>query len=388
MKDKKRVLIITDTYVGIPGGSERHLYNFFNGVSDRFNIIAVQLIPSLNPMLPDGYFLGRENIQLISRPIAKLLGISALKLLNELIHVIRTNDIQVVVSYHEKSDLFNCVLKLLFGKRIVSISSKRDMGFKLSSRLHWLMKKILPVFDGISCPSKSIKQLLISDFCAEEDKVFVINNGVELEHYLDSKAFDRISFIQSLSLPGDHSFISIVGCLKPIKGHKYLIQGFAQFLSKIDKQQKWTLLVLGEGELETELKALTQSLGIEENVIFAGYQTNIHEWLKLSDIAVSASLSEGLSNALVEACAAGCAIVATKVGGNPEIISNGKNGILVEEESAKQIALALLTLAENKELASELRDNAKTKAKLAFSNTIMVDRLEQLYLGTKASGVK
>ena len=388
MNDNKRILIITDTYIGIPGGSERHLYNFCKGVSDHFDIHAYQLIPTLNPMLEDGSFFGRENITLNSKPIASLFSFHSLKVIFELVYLIQSRKIQMVISYHEKSDILNFVLKCIFRRRIVSITSKRDMGFKLTGRLRWLMKKILPSFDGITCPSSSIKELLISEFSAREDKVSIINNGVELEHYLDQGPESRELLIKRLSLPSNCHFITVVGCLKEVKGHSYLIDGFADFLSQQEADKKWMLLVLGEGELELELLNQVKSLDIDESIKFTGYQNNVHDWLKVSDVVVSSSLSEGLSNALIEACAAGCAIIATNVGGNPEVVTNGENGLLIEARSASSISVALSRLAQDEILIKKMGENSRLKAKASFSNTTMVEKLEQYYSSTLMLGVK
>lgn len=388
MNDKKRILIITDTYIGIPGGSERHLYNFCKGVSDHFDIHAYQLIPTYNPMIEDGPFFGRENITLYSKPITSLFSFSSLKVIFELVYLMRSKKIQMVISYHEKSDILNFVLKCIFSRRIASITSKRDMGFKLTGRLRWLMKKILPSFDGITCPSNSIKELLISEFSAREDKVCIINNGVELEHYLDQGEKNRELLIKRLSLPNNYHFITVVGCLKEVKGHSYLIDGFADFLTQKGTDKNWMLLVLGEGELEVELFNQAQSLDIDENIMFTGYQNNVHDWLKVSDIVISSSLSEGLSNALIEACAAGCAIIATSVGGNPEVVTNGENGLLIEAKSASSISVALSRLAQNEALTKRMGQNSRLRAKKSFSNTAMVEKLEQYYSSTLMLGVK
>lgn len=388
MNDKKRILIITDTYIGIPGGSERHLFNFCKGVSDQFEIHAYQLIPTLNPMLEDGPFFGRENITLYSKPITGLFSLSSIKIIFELAYLIQSRKIQMVISYHEKSDILNFVLKCIFRHRIASITSKRDMGFKLTGRLRWLMKKLLPSFDGITCPSGSIKELLISEFSAREDKVCIINNGVELEHYLDQGPENRELLIKRLSLPSNCHFITVVGCLKEVKGHRYLIDGFADFLSQQGADKKWMLLVLGEGELELELLNQAKSLYIDGNIMFTGYQHNVHDWLKVSDVVVSSSLSEGLSNALIEACAAGCAIIATNVGGNPEVVTNGENGLLIEARSASSISVALSRLVQNEALIKKMGENSRLKAKTSFSNTTMVEKLEQYYSSTLILGVK
>jgi L-malate glycosyltransferase len=377
MTTKHGMLIITDTYIGIPGGSERHLYNFCKGVSDQFEIDAYQLIPDQSPMLPDGIFEGKQHIRLNHRPITKLHSLKSIKLLLELIRLIYTKNIKLVVSYHEKADLYNFILKRIFGKKIISISSKRDMGFKLAGRLKNIMLHVTPKFDLITCPSISIKTMLIDEFKVIPDKIHVVNNGVEMQLYSEIVANEKALLKETLGLPTEHNLITVIGCLKEVKGHQYLIEAFSKFLPQA--HNKWTLVMIGEGELEENLRTQAKTLAIEKNVIFTGYQTNIHDWLKVTDIVVSASLSEGLSNALIEACAAARPIIATDVGGNPEIVDDFINGILVSSKNADQLCKALLTLDGDPAMASAMGVQSKRKAEQHYSNSSMVNNLETVY---------
>lgn len=375
MHKKQRMLIITDTYVGMPGGSERHLYNFFRGASGQFRIDAFQMLPERNPMLGDGQFPDKSGIHLHSRPLNKLYGPKGVLLLTELILRVIFQRVDIVVSYHEKADILNYLLKCLFRSRLICISSKRDMGFKLSGRLKKMMQRITPKFDALTCPSESIRDLLISEYNATAQQVFVIKNGVELEKYLSSGIEETIALKEKLQLPQQGKILTIVGCLKPVKGHTFLLEGFRQFLASTD--EKWTLVMVGEGELQPELQAQAEKGGISASVIFTGYQNNVHEWLKASDVVISASLSEGLSNALIEACAAGCPVIATRVGGNPEIVTHGYNGLLIAPESPQEICAALLTL--NEQTINTMGNNARERATMDFSNASMVQQLESFY---------
>lgn len=377
MKDLKNVLIITDTYVGRPGGSERHLHNFLTSVSDDFHVDVIQMIPSGNPMLADGPLVERPNVTLYSRPLINVKSKSMINLIIELWLLIRSNNIKLVVSYHEKSDIVNFILKILPGISFETVSSKRDMGFKLEGTLKRLMHIITPKLKNITAPSQSIVNQMVEEYRVSESNAHVIPNGVHLATYNVTTDANRIVLKEGLGLDKDVKIMTSVGWLKPVKGHQYLLEAFSLFIKQ--NSQKWMLVLLGEGELEKELKEQAVRLCISDYVIFAGFQDNVQDWLGASDLMVSATLSEGLSNALIEATATGLPIVATNVGGNPEVVEHGFNGLLVDKENSLALSTAMDKIVSNNEDYIEMCKNSRIKAERDFSNDTMVSRLEHLY---------
>jgi glycosyltransferase involved in cell wall biosynthesis len=361
----------------MPGGSERHLYNFLTSISDDFQVDVIQMIPSGNPMLQDGPLVERPNVILHSRPLTDIKSRDMLHLVFELYSMIRTKKIKLVVSYHEKSDILNYILNLIPGCSCKTVSSKRDMGFKLEGTLKRLMHFITPKLRNITAPSQSIAQQMIEEYGISESNTHVIPNGVDLTTYMISTDKVRIDLRDKLGLPQDVKIMSSVGWLKPVKGHKYLLEAFSIFTK--GTSQKWILVLLGEGELEEELKDQAKKFSICENVYFVGFQNNVQDWLGASDLMVSATLSEGLSNALIEATATGLPIVATNVGGNPEVVEHDFNGLLVESEDSLGLCRAIESIASNENMYVEMSKNSRIKAERDFSNDTMVSRLETLY---------
>lgn len=377
MSKAKNILIITDTYVGRPGGSERHLHNFLTSISDDFKVDVIQMIPSGNPMLVDGPLEESPNVILHSRPLTSIRTLDMFFLLCELWKLIRVKRINLVISYHEKSDIVNYLLTKLPYIDFITVSSKRDMGFKLEGNLKRLMHYITPRLKNITAPSKSIIDQMVSEFRIERKNGYVIPNGVDLSTYKVQSKKGRIDFQCKLGLPENIKVMSSVGWLKPVKGHQYLLEAFSLFSKK--STNDWMLILLGEGELEEALIAQAERLNIRNKVLFSGFQDNVQEWLAASDMMVSATLSEGLSNALIEATATGLPIVATNVGGNPEVVEHGFNGLLVEKEDSLGLAEAMSILERDEEQFEMMAVNARVKAERDFSNNTMVMRLESLY---------
>lgn len=375
-----QLLVFTDTCVTIYGGSERHLYNFFSGMGDDFNAHVFQLYSEDSLLSNENLFNGKPNVKLMHTPLKSVLSFSIIKLLFEIRRYIKNNNIDIVVSYHEKSDIVNFLLNKLFRVKFVSISSKRDMGFKLSPLLKKLMIIINKKFDFITTPSESIRELLFTEYNTSKATTFCIPNGVDLDVYKQANC-SRDKLRVKLNLATDSFVIGCVANMYKVKGHKYLINGFAKFLNE-NPTINATLVLVGRGELESELKSLAEFLKIKNNVVFVGFQSNVENWLKVFDISVNTSLSEGLSNALIESCSAGVPVLATLVGGNPEIITHKENGFLIEPENSEAVKDGLLYLYESKSRRVDMGHNARKKAEMLYSNEVMVSRLESFYLNT------
>ena len=163
-----------------------------------------------------------------------------------------------------------------------------------------------------------------------------------------------------------------VGRLHEQKGHCYLIQA----VSKVRKEfPKVKLLVTGEGEEENNLKKLVKSLDLTNEVIFAGLSSDIEKILPMAELFILPSLWEGLPNALLEAMAAGLPIIATKVGGIPRVIEDGREGILIAPEDIHGLANAIKKLLTDQKLANTLSANAQRKAVDHFSIETYTDKL-------------
>lgn len=202
----------------------------------------------------------------------------------------------------------------------------------------------------------------------------VIPNGIDVERFENlSKADVR----RKLGLKREEKIIIFVGTLKSVKGVEYLIEA----MSIVNKNNAETKLILiGDGEEKENLKKLVQELNLEHCVFFLGRKSNekIPEHMAASDIFVLPSLSEGFPNVFLEAMASGLPIVATKVGGVPEIIKDGENGFLVEPKNPQQLAEKILFLLENENLKERISQNNREKVK-EYSWEEVVKKLESVY---------
>ncbi|MEE9257434.1 MAG: glycosyltransferase, partial [bacterium] len=179
----------------------------------------------------------------------------------------------------------------------------------------------------------------------------------------------------ALGLPLDGELVISVGRLDPIKGHGTLIDAFAQVLLHRPEAR---LLLAGDGELREAYERRAKELKIHRRVHFLGWREDVSDLLEAVDLFALPSLNEGMGRAAVEAMAAGLAVVATKVGGLPLIVDEGKTGLLVPPEDAGALAATIVHILSSPEARRAMGEAGRRKA-AAFSEDAMVEKIESLY---------
>jgi N-acetyl-alpha-D-glucosaminyl L-malate synthase BshA len=204
--------------------------------------------------------------------------------------------------------------------------------------------------------------------------ITVIPNGLEIQKF---KKSSKENIRRQMNITNDDKIVLFVGRLNSIKGVEYLIESM-EYIKQKDVKTK--LIIVGEGIERRRLELLVNKLFLTKNVLFAGripYE-DIPKYLTLSDMIVLPSLEEGFPNILLEAMASGLPIVATNVGGIPEIIKNGENGFLVAPKNPGAIAEKVLYLFENNELRRRIIENNKEEVK-RYCGQDITEKLEEIY---------
>jgi L-malate glycosyltransferase len=204
--------------------------------------------------------------------------------------------------------------------------------------------------------------------------VTCIRNGIDLEG--KSVRIDRWRTRKDLGIDSETCLIGTVGRLTPVKGIPYLLEA-ATIL--VRQGAKVKILVVGEGGIRQDLIAQTHSLRIADNVVFLGHREDTDVLLQAMDIFALPSLSEGIPMALLEAMAASRPIVASRVGGIPEIIEDGVDGYLVEPMDVNNLAERCRQLIEFPEVARRMGEQGRKRVERDFSATSMADRVASVY---------
>lgn len=184
-----------------------------------------------------------------------------------------------------------------------------------------------------------VKRLLVENEGIPADRIQVIYNGVDASRF--ACAIDGSWVRSALGIGASDRVVVCVARFHPVKDHATLLRGFARVAARIPTAR---LLLVGTGPEESSLRVLAGTLGIAPRVMFVGIRRDVPEILAASDVFAMTSLSEGTSVTLLEAMLSRRPVVVTRVGGNPEIVDDGRTGLLVPQGDADAVGDALVAL--------------------------------------------
>jgi glycosyltransferase involved in cell wall biosynthesis len=247
---------------------------------------------------------------------------------------------------------------------------------KFKTRLFiWFEKLAAKVTNRIITLTNIEKKDYISLGIGKEEKFSTIYCGINIDRFCKK---DKEVLRKEFGFNLDNIIIGWIGRLEKIKGCEYFIRGCRIIKDKM-KDKNIKFLLVGDGLLRPYLEELTGELKLSEDIIFMGNRDNIPEIMNIIDLFVLSSLNEGLGRVILEAMASGVPVVATRVGGVPEIVTDGITGLLIPPSNPEKIAWAVIEILNNKELYSKFSTNCRERAKL-FSLDKMIKDTESLYL--------
>lgn len=208
-----------------------------------------------------------------------------------------------------------------------------------------------------------------------ESRVQVIYNGVELSRYHQPP--DARPLRNQLHIPSGDFLIGAVGRLGPEKGHSYLIEATALLVTRESLPVR--LLIVGEGRNRYALQQTARRCGIADRVLLPGFQRDVMPYQAALDVFCLPSLKEGLSLSALEAMALGKPVIASRVGGTPEVVVDGETGLLVEPANPQALAQALTVLLRNPQRARRMGEAGRARVERLFDLERTVDQIEELY---------
>lgn len=212
----------------------------------------------------------------------------------------------------------------------------------------------------------------------------LIANGVDTDRFAPAAA--PVTAVAGCPFePGRHWLIGTVGRLQTVKNQPALARAFVALLQRRpDLADRARLVFVGDGPLATEIDAILSRAGLRDLAWLAGARSDVPQVLRMLDCFVLPSLTEGTSCTLQEAMACGLPIVATAVGGNPEVVTDGATGSLVPSEDDAAMARALAAYADDAELAQRHGQAARDQAQARYGLEAMVQRYDTLFSGASA----
>lgn len=372
MYKRKGILLLTDTFHGV-GGSERNIAQLLGGINkDKFKLY-ITCFASVKP----AKIMKDKDFPIINLNGAGIYTISGLKNLIFLKRFVSEKKISLIVTYHEGSDFYGLALSVICN--IPVISSRRDMSFKTKSHHRLAYRLGGRYFDSVITVSNAVKHEVVKRCWFPEERIRTIYNAINTADY--GKAQDGIALKSSLGIQPESPVVGMVANIRNIKGYPYFLQAAsiihrynpnAQFLMIGYDMKKSSFTIAG-------LKRYGEEMGISKNLHFLGGREDVADLISIFDVAVLASLSEGFSNVILEYMAAAKPVVATEVGGNPEIVVHGETGLLVPPADASALASAILSILEDKEMALRFSTAGRKRIEERFSLNIMLRNYEDQF---------
>jgi len=295
------------------------------------------------------------------------------KFLKNITQLVKESRIDLIHSHTWGTDFYGYWASKILGVPMLATVHNRYYIFgKWTRRLSY--KVLISHVQKIVAVSKDIQNLLKEDLKLLPQKIKLIYNGIDTSKF--EKKFDQEKLRKELNLLKEDLILGNVGNLREVKDHYTLILSFSK-VSPFFPQAK--LLIIGEGELKTNLFKLRAELELEDKVLLLGHRDDIPSLLNLMDVFILSSRLEGCSISILEAMASGKPVIATRVGGNPELVLEGKTGFLVPSAEPEKLAETIIQLLKDEKLRKKMGEEGRKRVMEKFSRESMVKNYEELY---------
>lgn len=291
---------------------------------------------------------------------------------------IRASGCDVVHAHLGYSAILAPIAARLAGRPCVS--TLHHVPGEVSVRDHvkeWMSVTVSGRLGNLVFVSQASREAFANRFSERPERWRTVYNGVDLAKFSPGAA----SWPAKLPIRPGTPVVTIVAALRRPKGHRVAVEAWR---SVVDRVPDATLLIVGDGDQRRPLERQVDRLGLGANVVFAGASTRIPDLLRASTLVALPSLTEALPTSLIEAAACGKAVVAANVGGVPEVVDDGKTGLLVEPQDVEGFADAVTTLLVDEVRRAEMERAARRAAEQRFDMHAWAAQLRDLYEGQLA----
>lgn len=352
------------------GGTERQLLALANGLDrSRFDL-RVACFKRSGAFLPELEALG---IPVVSYPIRSLHGLRTMKEQLRFARDLRSERTQIVHAFNFYPNVFAIPAARLACVPVI-IATLRDMGDLWTPMQRRAQRWVCRMAHRVVANADAVREQALKDGY-EPEKVCVIHNGLDLAKF--ASAPDHLHQREALGLPPHVPVVAVFSRLNnEVKGISCFLEAAARS-ALVHPDARF--LVVGDGPLRADLEALAERLGLGNRVRFTGFRSDVGETMAAVSISVIPSQSEGLSNVLLESMAASLPVIATSVGGTPEVVENEQSGLLVPPRDPVALGRAIGSLLDDPARAAALGRAGRRRVEQRFQLGRMVGETESLY---------
>ncbi len=369
------ILFLIDFWAS-PGGTERHLSYLVTHLDpSRFRSHVVIFNYQPNALVDQAKAKGIEIIHL---PVARYYTPRALLQAFKLANLIRERRIDIVQTFHYKSDIYGAVVARLAGVKHI-VSSKRDAADYKSAFRFFMHKLVRPITARYIAVSAVVADVIRRKEGVDGGRISVIHNGVDLERYQVPDAAAKAAAKAKLGLDAHSFVIGMSAWFRPEKDHQLLFDAFTEVLGRAPNAR---LVLVGDGPMFDHYQQWITQQGLQDRVRLAGAVNDVRPFLHSFDVAcLVPRMNEGFSNSILEKMASGLPVIVTDIGGNKEAVAEGENGFVIAPGDRAALAKHLMHLHDDAGARARMSLASRRRVEQLFSLQSMIDRHAELYTG-------
>ncbi len=282
--------------------------------------------------------------------------------------LIRRERVDVVVT-HSGTDSFLAGLATRLSSRRTVVVRTRHLALPITSRPTYSM-----IPHRVVTVSEYVRRYLVEERGIQSRQVLAVPTGIDLGRF-DPKTVPG-GFREAEGIGAKRPLVGVIAILRRKKGHHVLLDALPEVLAEVPEA---LFVFAGDGPQQENIEKKIAELGVERNVRLLGLRHDVERILKEIDLFVLPTFQEALGTSILEASAMERAVVSTRVGGVPEVVREGRTGLLVEPDNATELAGAVIRLLKDPKLRATMGKEGRRLVEADFSTTRMVEKLHGLY---------
>jgi glycosyltransferase involved in cell wall biosynthesis len=359
--DRPTPILVVSNHGAIVGGGELSMLDLLRGL-DRRRWAPGLVVPDDGAVAARGRDLGLP-IHVVPLPTLRCPGYAMLRSVRALGRLARTTGAGLIHANGSRAMMYGGLAGRSTGRPVIWHVRIAESDGVVDRALYALATGVIATSDAVT-----------RRFCRAAGKVRLVPNGIDLARFVPRAPSPVLR--AALGVPSSSPLVLSIGRFVAEKGHRHLLEAAAR-IERTRPGVHWVLV--GAGELEAALSREAQALGLASQVHFTGWRDDVPDVLAVADVFVLPSVNEGFGRVVVAAMAMARPVVATAVGGVPEIVRDGETGVLVPASDPRALADTVRSLLDDPARAARLGAAGRACAESRFSLTAHVDAVERVY---------